>query len=54
MPSAETMSRSSTPARTIFPKRVRLISHHSPTPIRIAAPSTTTPRKKPKRTSPGR
>ena len=33
MPSAETMSRSSTPARTILPKRVRLISHHSPTPI---------------------
>src|SRR5215203_5377209 len=36
IPRAETMSRSSTPARTIFPKRVRLISHHSPKPISSA------------------
>ena len=45
------MSRSSTPARTIFPKRVRLMIHHSPIPISSAEPSTITPRKKPKRTS---
>ena len=54
IPSAETMSRSSTPARTILPKRVRLMTYQSPRPISSAAPSTTTPRKNPKRTSPGR
>jgi hypothetical protein len=51
MPSAATMSRSSTPARTIFPNRVRLMIHHSPIPISSADPSTITARKKPKRTS---
>jgi hypothetical protein len=53
MPSAETMSRSSTPARTILPKRVRLITSHRSRPISSADPSTITPRKKPNRTSPG-
>ena len=47
------MSRSSTPARTILPKRVRLITSHSSSPISSAEPSTIAPRKKPKRTSPG-
>ena len=53
MPSAATMSRSSTPARTILPKRVRLMIRNRPSPISSAAPRTITPRKKPKRTSPG-
>ena len=53
MPSAATMSRSSTPARTILPKRVRLMIRYRPSPISSAAPSTITPRKNPKRTSPG-
>jgi hypothetical protein len=47
IPSAETISRSSTPARTIKPKRVRLISHHRNSPITSAAPVTITRRKKP-------
>ena len=40
MPSAETICRSSTPARTIIPKRVRLITAQSASPITIADMST--------------
>ena len=45
MPSAETIWRSSTPARTIIPKRVRLITAHSPRPT-ASADSRTRIRKK--------
>ena len=40
MPSAETICRSSTPARTIIPKRVRLITAQRTSPTAIADNST--------------
>ena len=38
-PAAASMPRSSTPARIIMPTRVRLSSHHRPTPIAMPKPS---------------
>ncbi len=38
-PDADSMARSSTPARIIMPTRVRLSSSHRPTPITMPMPS---------------
>jgi hypothetical protein len=40
IPDADSIERSSTPARIIMPMRVRLIISHSPMPTTMAVPST--------------